>query len=75
MVFYRALSALAESKGLRDRGGTKQIVLRYATLYNEHLPQAALNSQTPMNAMRMWRASHPQIFKFEPGLNRPGCDR
>jgi hypothetical protein len=43
-------------------------------LYNEHLPQAALNSKTPMDAMNMWYASHPQLFQHSPGSNRPGCD-
>jgi transposase InsO family protein len=52
----------------------EQTLLRYATLYNEHLPQAALDCQTPMIAMRMWHASHPHLFKFNPGSNHPGCD-
>jgi hypothetical protein len=52
----------------------EQTLLRYTTLYNAHLPQAALDSQTPMNAMKMWHASHPQLFKIDPGSNRPGCD-
>lgn len=52
----------------------EQTLLRYATLYNAQLPQAALNSQTPMDAMRIWYASHPHLFKINPGSNRPGCD-
>ncbi|MDR3352799.1 MAG: IS481 family transposase, partial [Zoogloeaceae bacterium] len=53
----------------------EQTLLRYAMLYNEHLPQTALNSKTPLDAMNMWYASHPQIFLHPPGSNRPGCDR
>jgi putative ATP-dependent endonuclease of OLD family len=52
----------------------EQTLLRYCLLYNEHLPQAVLNSKTPMDAMSMWYASHPQIFLFPPGSNRQGCD-
>jgi transposase InsO family protein len=40
----------------------EQTLLRYAVLYNEHLPQAALNSKTPKNAMNMGYASHSQLF-------------
>jgi hypothetical protein len=43
-------------------------------LYNELLPQTALNSKTPLDAMNMWYASHPQIFLHPPESNRPGCD-
>jgi hypothetical protein len=53
----------------------ERTLLRYAMLYNEHLPQAALNSKTPMDAMNMWYASHPQLFLHSPESNRPGCDK
>jgi transposase InsO family protein len=52
----------------------EQTLLRYCLLDNEHLPQAALNSKTPMDTMNMWYASHPQIFLYPPRSNRPGCD-
>ncbi|MDR3352032.1 MAG: hypothetical protein LBO00_03290, partial [Zoogloeaceae bacterium] len=52
----------------------EQTLLRYAMLYNELLPQSALNSKTPMDAMNIWYASPPQIFLHPPGSNRPGCD-
>jgi transposase InsO family protein len=53
----------------------EQTLLRYCLLYNEYLPQTVLNSKTPMDAMNIWFASHPQIFLHPPGSNRPGCDR
>jgi hypothetical protein len=49
-------------------------LLRYAMLYNEHLPQAALKSKTPMDTLKTGYASHPHLFNNEPGLNRPGFD-
>lgn len=55
----------------------EETLLRYCLLYNEHLPQAALHSKTPMDAMKAWYASHPQCFHRPPEqheLNRPGCD-
>jgi hypothetical protein len=37
----------------------EQTLLRYALLYNERLPQAAMNSKTPLDAMNMWYADRP----------------
>jgi hypothetical protein len=53
----------------------EQTLPRYCLLYNEHLPQTVLNSKTPMDAMNIWFASHPQLFHHPPGSNRPGCDK
>jgi transposase InsO family protein len=37
-------------------------LLRYANLYNHHIPQRALNHQTPVQALKQWQASHPNLF-------------
>jgi glutathione S-transferase len=42
-------------------------------LYNHQLPQSALKSKTPMQAMKEWYASHPHLFQKRP-YDRPGCD-
>lgn len=51
----------------------EQTLHRYVTLYNHHLPQSALASKTPMQAMNEWYQSHPQLFLRKP-YNRPGLD-
>ena len=51
----------------------EQTLMRYAALYNHQLPQSALNSKTPMHAMKDWYASHPDLFHKRP-CDRPGCD-
>jgi hypothetical protein len=51
----------------------EQTLLRLLLLYNEHLPQSAMNSKTPMDAMNMRHTSRPQLFFRSPGSNRPGC--
>ena len=48
--------------------------MRYVHLYNTTLPQSALMSPTPMQAMKDWHKSHPHIFVKTP-RNRPGRDR
>ena len=51
----------------------EQTLLRYVALYNHQLPQSALKSKTPMQAMKEWHQSHPHLFNKRP-YDRPGCD-
>jgi hypothetical protein len=51
----------------------EQTIMRYVALYNTQLPQAALGSRTPVQAMKHWHKSNPDLFLKKPS-NRPGCD-
>jgi hypothetical protein len=64
----RLIADVLKTHHLKSGEDRDQTLLRYCLLYDEHPPQAALNGKTPMDAMRMWYASHPQC------LNCPGCD-
>ena len=46
---------------------------RYVWLYNLQLPQSALGSKTPLQAMKDWHKLKPEQFKKQP-YYRPGCD-
>jgi hypothetical protein len=35
---------------------------RYVFLYNQHLPQQALNHKTPLQALKEWRQNKPELF-------------
>ena len=52
----------------------EQTLLRYVVLYNHQLPQSALKSRTPIQAMKDWYALHPDLFVKRP-YDHPGCDR
>lgn len=52
----------------------EQTLLRYVALYNHQLPHSALLSNTPMQTMKAWYASHPHLFRKRP-YDRPGCDK
>jgi transposase InsO family protein len=52
----------------------EQTLMRYVALYNTQLPQSVLGSRTPMQAMKDWHKSHPQLFVKSP-RNLPGRDR
>ncbi len=47
---------------------------RYVWLYNQHLPQLALEHQTPLQAMKKWQKEKPELF-VKRVSNRPGLDR
>ncbi|MBS0391395.1 MAG: transposase, partial [Proteobacteria bacterium] len=51
----------------------EQTLLRYVALYNHQLPQSALKSKTPMQAMKDWYHERPHLFHKRP-YDRPGCD-
>ena len=46
---------------------------RYVWLYNQKLPQSALSSKTPLQAMKDWHKLKPELFKKQPYYH-PGCD-
>jgi transposase InsO family protein len=60
-----------------------QTLQRYVHLYNHQLPQSALHSKTPVQAMRDWYDQKPELFNKKPvawtdqksASNHPGCNR
>ncbi|MEW6729145.1 MAG: IS481 family transposase [Pseudomonadota bacterium] len=48
-------------------------ILRYVWLYNHHLPQKALGHVTPIQAMKQWQQSRPELFNRRV-TNQPGHD-
>ena len=48
-------------------------ILRYAWLYNHHLPQKALGHVSPIQAMKQWQQSHPGLFQKRV-INQTGHD-
>jgi transposase InsO family protein len=49
-------------------------ILRYVWLYNLQLPQKALGHVSPIQAMKQWQRSHPELFNRRV-TNQPGHDR
>lgn len=47
---------------------------RYVWLYNQQLPQSALDSKAPLQALKDWYKLKPWLFKKQP-YHLPGCDR
>lgn len=51
----------------------EETLLRYVSLYNHLLPQTALGGKPPIQAMKDWFKSHPNLFLRQP-YDRPGYD-
>ena len=49
----------------------RSTLLRYAWLYNHHLPQKALDQRSPIEAMKHWYTQRPDLFTKKP-RNHPG---
>jgi hypothetical protein len=56
-----------------SRQDMEQTLVRCVALDNHQLPQSALHSKTPMQAMKDWYASHPDLF-HKRSHHLPGCD-
>lgn len=46
--------------------------MRYVALYNHQLPQSALKSKTPLQAIKDWYAIKPELFHKRP-YDHPGA--
>ena len=51
----------------------KQTLHRFVWLYNHQIPQKALHHQAPVQALKRWQQSHPDLFS-KPVRDRPGPD-
>jgi transposase InsO family protein len=71
--FNGRISDVLKTNHFNSAEDLEQTLLRYAALYNHQLPQSALKSKTPMQAMKDWYHSHPHLFNKRP-YDRPGCD-
>ena len=71
--FNGRIADVLKTHRFNSREDMEQTLLRYVVLYNHQLPQSALKSKTPMQAMKDWYQEHPHLFHKRP-YDRPGCD-
>ena len=71
--FNGRIADVLKTHRFNSREDMEQTLLRYVALYNHQLPQSALKSNTPMQAMKEWYQTHPHLFHKRP-YDRPGCD-
>ena len=72
--FNGRIEDVLQSHHFRSGEELETTLHRYVRLYNQELPQSALGSKTPLQAMKDWHKLKSGLFKKQPPY-RPGCDR
>jgi transposase InsO family protein len=71
--FNGRIAQLLRRERFFSRRDLAQTLHQYLHLYNQHLPQKALDHRTPIEAMKDWYHDRPELFRIRP-VNRPGPD-
>ena len=71
--FNGRIAQVLRSHHFNSADDLEKTLHRYVWLYNQHLPQKALDHRTPVQALKRWRHSHPQLFTKQV-RNHPGPD-
>ncbi|WP_426034826.1 integrase core domain-containing protein [Cypionkella sp. TWP1-2-1b2] len=71
--FNRRIEEVLQSHHIRSGDALETTLDRYVLLYNQKLPQSALGSKTPLQAMKDWHKLKLDLFRKQP-CHLPGCD-
>jgi len=71
--FNGRIEEVLQSHNFRSGEDLETTLHRYVWLYNQQLPQSALGSKTPLQALKGWHKLKPGLFKKKP-YYLPGCD-
>ena len=71
--FNGRIEEVLQSHHFRSGEDLDTTLHRYVLLYNQQLPQSALASKAPLQAMKDWHKLKPELFKKKP-YYLPGCD-
>ena len=71
--FNGRIEDVLQSHHFRSGEELETTLHRYVLLYNQQLPQSALGSKTPLQAMKDWHTLKPELFRKQPYF-LPGCD-
>ncbi|MGK7297502.1 MAG: IS481 family transposase, partial [Candidatus Wenzhouxiangella sp. M2_3B_020] len=60
--FNGRISEVLASHRFDSRADLETTLKRYCHLYNHHIPQKALDHRAPIQALKDWQQSHPELF-------------
>jgi transposase InsO family protein len=60
--FNGRISELIEQTRFDSRADLEATLLNYLKLYNHHIPQRAIGSTTPIQALKDWQKRKPELF-------------
>jgi hypothetical protein len=71
--FNGRIEEVLQSHPSRSGDDPETTLHRHVRLYNQQLPQSALGSTSPLQAMKDWHEHKPQLFGKQT-YHLPGCD-
>ena len=60
--FNGRISEVANQTRFASRAELESTLRNYLKIYNHNIPQRALDSATPIQAMKQWQAKKPELF-------------
>jgi transposase InsO family protein len=60
--FNGRISELLKQTRFDSRADLETTLLNYLKLYNHHIPQRAIGTQTPIQALKEWQERKPELF-------------
>jgi transposase InsO family protein len=60
--FNGRISELLKQTRFDSRADLETTLLNYFKLYNHHIPQRAIGSKTPIQALKKWQQKNPDLF-------------
>jgi transposase InsO family protein len=72
--FNGRISELLKQTRFDSRANLATTLLNYLKLYNHHIPQRAIGTQTPIQALKEWQRRKPELF-VKRVYDQTGLDR
>ncbi|MDD2722840.1 MAG: integrase core domain-containing protein, partial [Methylovulum sp.] len=72
--FNGRISELLKQTRFSSAEELEKTLLSYLVIYNHHIPQRAINHQTPMQAVQKWQEDKPELF-VKKVYDQAGLDR
>jgi transposase InsO family protein len=60
--FNGRISELLQQTRFDNRANLETNLLNYLKLYNHHIPQRAIGTKTPIQALKEWQRQKPELF-------------
>lgn len=60
--FNGRISELLQQTRFESRADLETTLLNYLKLYNHHIPQRAIGAKTPIQALKEWQQTKPELF-------------
>ncbi|MEN9657779.1 MAG: hypothetical protein RL571_1244 [Pseudomonadota bacterium] len=61
--FNGRMSEVIQQTRFASLAELKATMENYLKIYNDHIPQKALDHETPIQAMKKWQDNEPELFK------------